>query len=509
MRHQVLLTSAAALCAVLTGACARTPAPPAAPAPAPALEAVPLRLRHHIGEALRSEIVTNTFVHMGSGEAPAGDTARPMVQASEFVTESVTAVSGDTFTVAYIVDSGHFTTPGFNLPAASQDSLLPHGLIMTMRMNSRGRVLSVQLDRTTQVGDRAVALRMLMGTDSSDESYQRATTFLPDLPAHAGDTWADTTPCPRVLHGCEGGVVTTYRLERIERSGAGRVAVISSRSEMPSVTLEQPMEITMGPTHTVAEARLDLETGWIVERSMMMQATAHSPMGDLSTRIEMRQTAVPGAAQRGAGATAPAGAAAAPPAAPPMPPGFLMRRGTIPTPTTLDSLIALFRHFEPTLQFPDCSLPDVAPGADWVTLQGPDDGVQVRLPQGWRAAATDTTPLGDPEAVLRDSMSGRILITRVTRASGLPHAMKHQSYGMPTELAHTGRCRLGGGTAGSVWTLYAPDPEASGGPLSAYSAMGGLITAGGRRYDVSVRAPSAEARDRIVRMVADAVRPPQ
>jgi hypothetical protein len=39
--------------------------------------------------------------------------------------------------------------------------------------------------------------------------------------------------------------------------------------------------------------------------------------------------------------------------------------------------------------------------------------------------------------------------------------------------------------------------------------MGGLITAGGRRYDVSVRAPSAEARDRIVRMVADAVRPPQ
>jgi hypothetical protein len=106
-------------------------------------------------------------------------------------------------------------------------------------------------------------------------------------------------------------------------------------------------------------------------------------------------------------------------------------------------------------------------------------------------------------------MSGRILITRVTTVSGLPHLMKQQRFGMPTELAHTGRCRLGGGTAGSVWTLYAPDPEASSGPLSAYSAMGVLITAAGRRYNVSVRAPSAEARDSIVRMVADAAQGPR
>jgi hypothetical protein len=120
----------------------------------------------------------------------------------------------------------------------------------------------------------------------------------------------------------------------------------------------------------------------------------------------------------------------------------------------------------------------------------------------------DTTPRGDPEAVLRDSVSNRILITRNTRASGLPHLMKSQSYGRPIELPTTGRCRLGVGTAGSVWTLYAPDPEATSGPFSTYNAMGDLITAAGNRYDVSVRAASAEVRDRIVRILADAVRPP-
>ena len=500
MRSHTLPTTTAVLCAVLTSGCARPPAPPVAPAAVPVPESVLMRLHLRASDARRYALATTMYIHLGAGEPPAGDSLIPMMQMTQFVTESVTTVAGDTFTIAFIHDSSRMTTPFAAGTTPLPDSLLPRGLMMTMRMDPRRRVMSLQLERSVLLGgQQAVMRRFLHGRDSAGSQPDLGAAGLPDRPVRRGDTWSDTMPCPRLLR-CEADIVSASRLDSITGSGGSRTAFIYSSGDVPRQTVDTPMALSTGPMHVIGGERLDLDEGWTLEREMTMTGPSRTPMGDLWMRVQSRQTAMP---------SPPAGAAGTPPAIPSMPRGFLMQPATIPAPTTLDSLIALFRHYEPTLEFPACTLPEVSPGADWVTLLGPDDGVQVRLPQGWRAATTDTTPRGDAEAVLLDTLSDRIEIARVTRASGLQHLMKAQSYGMPTELPHTARCRLGGGTAGSVWTLYAPDPDASGGPSPAYGAMGSLITATGRRYEVSVRAASAEARDRFVRLVADAVRPPR
>ncbi len=238
----------------LTAGCARTPTPSAA-AVAPAPAAVLLRLRLRAGEALRSVTVMDTYLHMGPEEPAAGDSARPMAHVTEFSTESVVAVSGDTFTIAHIADSSHMTMLGVNLPMPSLDSLPTRGLMMTMRMNGRGRVLSIQIERTARIEGRMAMLRaVLPGVDSSGELGYASVTLLPELAVRVGETWADTAPCPPVARGCEGGVVTTYRLERVEQSGEHSVAVISSQTGTPAMALEQPMEITSGPTRIVGES---------------------------------------------------------------------------------------------------------------------------------------------------------------------------------------------------------------------------------------------------------------
>jgi hypothetical protein len=72
------------------------------------------------------------------------------------------------------------------------------------------------------------------------------------------------------------------------------------------------------------------------------------------------------------------------------------------------------------------------------------------------------------------------------------------------ELPHTGPCQVGEGPAGSIWTLYPPDPDAISGLAARYVALGDLITAGGGRYKVTVGAVTAEERDRLVRIVSAA-----
>lgn len=496
MRLASLPQLLALLAAPVLGACHRIPAPHAPSPAAPASEPVLLRLHRTPGEARRVQLVMDNYVHLGPGEPPSGDSARPAMRTVGFVTESVTAVSGDTFTVALIADSTRVTMPGMPIAGAALDSLRPRGLMTTVRMDVRGRVVSVQMNRAVLAEGRMATLRTLLpGADSSGASNFGTMMQFPELPVRIGEAWADTMACPPPLRGCKGGVVTTMRLERVEDDSGRRIAVISSRAEMPSVSVTEPMEMSTGPMRFAGEDRLDLDAGWIVQRTMTMAGTAHSQMGDMAMRMQMRQAPV---------APAVAGGAGAPPAAPATHPRILMRRGAVTPPGTLDSLMALFRHFEPTLEFPECRLPDGAAAPDWVTLQGPDDGVQVRLPHGWRAGPPDSTIFGDLETVLEDSASGRIRISRVVNASGRVSLNAPQAFGRPIEFPHTGPCRMGAGREGSIWTMYGPVPSGPSGSPPRYVAEGTLITAAGRAYHITIGARTAEARDRIVRRVADA-----
>jgi hypothetical protein len=148
-----------------------------------------------------------------------------------------------------------------------------------------------------------------------------------------------------------------------------------------------------------------------------------------------------------------------------------------------------------------CQLPEVVPAADWISVAGPDEGLPLRLPPGWRARPPGDSAFGQPETVVEDPAGSRIRVHRVLTGAEGRESLNRRGI---VELPHTGPCQVGDGPAGSVWTLYPADPGATSGVRARHLALGDLITMGGRRYKISVGASTAEERDRLVRIVAAA-----
>ncbi len=482
----------------LAGACARRASISVA-ATSIAPEALLLRFHARPGDVRRYRLVMSDFIHLGAESIPQGDSAQATIRVTEFVTESVTAVSGDTITVAHVLDSTRAEMPGFSLSGAHLDSLAPRGTTMVMQMDGRGRVLWARMEAPVRAIGEAAPFRALFPLADSSAATGTATLLLPERPVRVGAEWSDTVPCPRALRGCTGGMATVFRFERVDGEGGRREAVISSQADLPPTTVDTPMQVTSGPMHITGVTLFSIDAGRITGHTTTMTGTAHSAMGDLAMRMEMREAPVE---------TAPAGGAAArTPARPPL----LIRRAPAPTQTTIPDLIAMYRTPEPSLEIPDCTLPDAAaaaPAADWATLQGPDDGFIVRLPRDWRVRAPRDSSLGRPETVLEDSAGTRIRVQRVVTASGRSSLNRFgPGDRRPVELPHTGPCREGSGPAGSLWTFYAPDSTLAGPQGIRYTALGDVITAAGRRYFVTIGASSAGARDRMVRIIAGVAGP--
>lgn len=282
-----------AVLGLAAAACHRAAAPPPLAPVAPAPETVPLRLHPRVGQSRHVRVEMDNFMRFGAGELSSGDSARPTIHIVQFATESVTAVSGDTITVALITDSSRVETPGMQfLPPAMLDSLAPRGMTITTKMDSRGRTISTETKGSPRLDEQmAMARRMFPALDSarSPEASDGALGRLPDHPVRVGDTWADTSSLPRVLASGGGKAVSTYRFERIETRGGHRVAVISSEMVTPPMTVEQPMRVTTGLMHTAGELQIDLDAGWIVRRSMVVTASTHLEMGDMFMRMVTRQ----------------------------------------------------------------------------------------------------------------------------------------------------------------------------------------------------------------------------
>jgi len=277
----------------LAAGCHRAPAPLTLPPVAPVPEVVLLRLHGRVGQSRHIRIAMDNFVHLGSGEPPSGDSARPTMAMIQFVTESVTAVSGDTMTVVLVTDSSRVEMPGLSLPGGMLDSLSFRGLTTTRRIDSRGRVLAMAMKGAPRFDEAMASLgRMLPGIDTSSAASRRTVTRLPDRPVSVGETWSDTSSMPRGLGGPGGTIVATGRLERIETRRGRRLAVISWDIVMPPMTLQEPMRFSSGPMHTVGELQLDLDAGWIVREARTMTTVTHTEMGDVSMRMVMRETPV-------------------------------------------------------------------------------------------------------------------------------------------------------------------------------------------------------------------------
>lgn len=483
----------AVLGAALAVACHRAP-PPLTPQPVtPAPQAVLLRIHAQAGQARRVRIAVDNFMHFGPGEPPSGDSARPILRLVQFATESVTAISGDTITVVLVTDSSRMEVAGGDLPGAMLDRAIPAGLAVTTRMDSRGRAISINVKGSPPLDEQMASIRkMLPGIDTSGGESRGTYTRLPDRPVRAGETWTDSARLPPALATAGGSVVATYRLEGLETRAERRLAIISFDVATPPMAIETPMRVSTGPMHAVGELQLDLDAGWIVRQSMTMTGATHTEMGDVSMRMVMRQ--------------GPLGEE--PASVPPIAPRILIRRVPAPPVITLAALLALYKQTPEREPLPaelaQCQLPDVVPGADWATMEGPDQGFRLRLPPGWRARPPGDSILGEPETVLEDTAGGRIRVIRVLIASGRPVLATRAANGPPVERTHTGPCQVGTGPAGSVWTFYPPNPAVTSGTSPRYTAIGDVITAAGGRYRVTVGASSGEERDRLVRIASEA-----
>ena len=172
-------------------------------------------------------------------------------------------------------------------------------------------------------------------------------------------------------------------------------------------------------------------------------------------------------------------------------------------PTTLAAVLAIYRDSTPLpRELPRCQLAEVTPGKDSVTTGGVNGGLLLQVPPGWRALSPRAPRFGPPETVLEDSAGSRISIRPAPYRTGRPFFAKQAAKGPAVELPHSGPCQVGAGPAGSIWTLYPPDPGAPPGRFAAYNATGDLITAAGKRYQILLTAPTAQELDRIVRLVA-------
>jgi hypothetical protein len=65
-------------------------------------------------------------------------------------------------------------------------------------------------------------------------------------------------------------------------------------------------------------------------------------------------------------------------------------------------------------------------------------------------------------------------------------------------------CKVERGSAGAIWTFYAPNPQQPGNPWP-FAAFGDVITPAGSWYSLTVSTPAAADRSRVARIVTEAL----
>jgi hypothetical protein len=261
-------------------------------APASAQESVLLRMDPPAGQATRYRTEMQVWMSMGAmpgmREMMQGqevDTTQPMMVQTIFTTDSVRSVEGDVRAISTVIDSVQMDWPGMPMMRQMGGNIagMMRGVTMIRRMDTRGRVLSTEITSMGGMGNMpgmGRGGRMAMGGSRS--------LALPEGPVRVGDTWtaADTTQVPAGPGGQASATFqVTYRLERLERQGSARIAVISMRGDLQAASGEQ-----MATSGSMSgEARVNLGAKRMIGMSMDMNIRVQSPQmgGEMPIRTHM------------------------------------------------------------------------------------------------------------------------------------------------------------------------------------------------------------------------------
>jgi hypothetical protein len=247
-----------------------------------AQDPVALRLAPPVGQVSQYEVETQMWTH--TPQVTAADSATPTGRWIVTVTQVVARVEGDARELRLTYDLARIDTPGAPGKPEQMANMMA-GLASTVRMDTRGRVLSWEVNG----GNVPPELQQVISQMSKSAQMQ-----LPSLPEGAvavGESWADSQSVTVPMGPGQVNTMTrlTNRLDRVEREGGAVYAVISGNGTLTMDSGEAPVAMTGS---IVNEVVLDLSAGRLVRATyvqdllIVMSQTGQSlPMRMVTTQV--------------------------------------------------------------------------------------------------------------------------------------------------------------------------------------------------------------------------------
>lgn len=253
-----------------------------------AQDPVYLRLGGAVGQTNKYQTQVDVFLR---GPMASSDTTVPSMRTVRYSTRTVNAVSGDTVTLVEVVDSARIESPGMPQMAAmmGNQAAAMRGVTTTTRMDSRGRLLSVETGNTLPGGEAPPTADPNARGMRMPGRNQRAIYVLPERAVRPGDTWTDS-----VITAGAGptdgptNYLATYKLERVEQRGDFRVAVVSMAGNMVTNSPNGPQTMAV-----VGEMAYDITGRRLVNMTMNMSGVMPTPRGDMPMKMVFTHALTP------------------------------------------------------------------------------------------------------------------------------------------------------------------------------------------------------------------------
>lgn len=235
-------------------------------------QAVQLRFTAPVGQVTRYRTVNQMWA--------SGDTTTAPMLSTLYSTRTIMAMDGANYVVKTVMDSTVTAMPsgGGGRPGMGGDMM--RGMAITQHMDPRGHVLSTEV--TPPPGLPPFVANMLQRNSGSNDN--RPTAVWPEGAISPGYTWTDsmvTSASAGRGRPTQVVYIVTYRLERVERTGGARLAIISMNGSRPG-----------GQTGAVTgEIALDLDAGRLAH--MVTNMTVQAQEGGSTTRMRMTMEMLP------------------------------------------------------------------------------------------------------------------------------------------------------------------------------------------------------------------------
>ena len=250
-----------------------------------AQQTVLLRFSPPVGQVTRYRNVAQTWMQMPGLNA--GDTSQLAMSQTMYWTRTITDEHSNTWTANTVIDSSGFGDSSSVGPMSRGDMF--RGTVIRQTYDASGRLDSSSV--TPPPGtDSLVSASMRLSGQVLGSLPSRLS--MPSRPIRVGDSWADTVSVPlttpKGIMTLKGRVIVT--LERLERVGGDRVAVISSAADIATDT-SGVAAVGKGSSHSTV--RLDLDAGRMLSAITDQSMEITTPVGLVRERIHSETVLLP------------------------------------------------------------------------------------------------------------------------------------------------------------------------------------------------------------------------